>query len=136
MSIRPFALLSFLVFLPLASACAERAVGLDDEADQADEADEEQDNPFLPSEQYSDCLDGFDCMSLWCLSPVDEPGFCTASCVDVDDCELSPIGTAEPTCLAIASEAACALDCGDGRTCPPGMRCEQVDAGGERSICF
>ena len=58
------------------------------------------------------------------------------TCASVDDCEFPDVGEALPTCLAVGSEAACALDCDDGRECPSGMRCEQVDAGGERWICF
>lgn len=133
MHIRPFAFLSFLVFLPIGLACADRAVG-DDEV--GEEEEEEQESPFQPGDPYSDCTDEFECIDNWCLSPVDEPGFCTVMCMDVDDCELSPVGTAEPTCLPIGGDAACALDCGGGRTCPPGMRCEDVDANGPRSICF
>lgn len=136
MRIRPFAFLSFLVFLPMflpsGLGCADRALGDDEVGDE----EEEQVSPFEPGEPYSDCVDGFECLNEWCLSPVGEPGFCTVKCMDVDDCELSPVGSAEPTCLAIGSDAACALDCGDGRTCPPGMRCEQVEADGPRWICF
>ncbi len=125
----PALLLSLSLLFGL--GCADRAIGTDEVSDSGDE-----DNPFVPGEQYSDCVDEFECESQWCLSPVDEPGFCTVACMGAEDCELSPVGTAEPTCLAVAGEAACALDCGAGRSCPPGMRCEQVEAGGERSICF
>ncbi|MFV8749321.1 hypothetical protein ACNOYE_02090 [Nannocystaceae bacterium ST9] len=132
MPISRFAFVPLSTLLLLASACADRAVG----DDEAGEEDDEEQSPFMFGEQYAECVDGFECVNEWCLSPVDEPGFCTVTCMDVDDCEPSPVGTATPTCLEVAGEAACALDCGDGRSCPPGMRCEQVDAGGERSICF
>jgi hypothetical protein len=127
-----FAILSFLAFLQIGLACADRAVGDDELGDETGE----QQNPFEPGMPYSDCVDGFECVSNWCLSPMDEPGFCTVACMDVDDCEGSPVGTAEPTCLPVGGDNACALDCGGGRTCPPGMRCEQVEAEGPRSICF
>jgi hypothetical protein len=135
MPLRAFAFLSFLAFLPLALACADRAA-LDDEIGDEEEDEEEQENPFDPGAQYSECVDGFECINNWCLSPVDEPGFCTVMCMTVDDCDLSAVGTAEPTCLPVGGDNACALDCGDGRTCPSGMRCEEVDAEGPRWICF
>jgi len=120
---------SILAFLLLGLGCADRAVGMGDEV--ADES-----SPFEPGAQYADCVEGFECMNEWCLSPVDEPGFCTIGCTDVSDCDFPPVGTAEPACLVVGGDAACALDCGEGRSCPPGMRCEQVDAEGPRSICF
>lgn len=126
----PRSLLALLTFLSLLGACADRPVDIDDEAD-TDEP-----SPFEPGEQYADCVEGFECLHEWCLSPVDEPGFCTITCASVDDCEFPAVGTAEPTCLPVGADAACALDCDAGRECPSGMRCEQVDAGGERWICF
>jgi hypothetical protein len=129
-----FAILSFLAFLQIALACADRSIGLDDEI--GDETGEQPQNPFDPGGPYSECLDWVECDSNWCLSPLDEPGFCTEACHDVEDCDASVAGTAEPTCLPVEGDHACALDCGGGRTCPPGMRCEQVDAEGPRSICF
>jgi hypothetical protein len=128
-----FAILSFLAFLQFGLACADRAIGGGD--DTGDETGEPQ-NPFDPGSSYSDCIDWVECDSNWCLRPLDEPGFCTAECHDVDDCAESAAGTAEPTCLPVDGDNACALDCGGGRTCPQGMRCEQVDADGPRSICF
>lgn len=128
----PRALPSLLALLAtLALACADRPVELTD-----DEADTEEPSPFEPGEQYADCVDGFECFNEWCLSPAGEPGFCTITCTSADDCEFPAVGTAEPTCLPVGGESACALDCGGERECPAGMRCEQVDAGGERSICF
>lgn len=124
------ALLTFLALVGAPLACADRPVDIDDEAD-TDEP-----SPFEPGEQYADCVEGFECVNEWCLSPVDEPGFCTITCASVDDCEFPDVGEALPTCLAVGGESACALDCDDGRECPSGMRCEQVDAGGERWICF
>jgi hypothetical protein len=129
-----FAILSFLAFLQIGLACADRVVGVDETGGETGEP--EQQNPFEPGSSYSDCVDWVECDSNWCLRPADEPGFCTEACLDVEDCDGSAVSTAVPTCLPVEGDHACALDCGGGRTCPPGMRCEQVDADGPRSICF
>jgi hypothetical protein len=128
-----FAILSFLAFLQIALACADRSI---DGGDETDGETGEPQNPFDPGSSYSDCQDWVECDSNWCLRPLDEPGFCTQECLDVEDCAESAVGTAEPTCLPVEGDHACALDCGGGRTCPSGMRCEQVEANGPRSICF
>jgi hypothetical protein len=126
-----------LGFLLPVLACADR-----DLIDVLDPATLE-DRPFTPGELYSACEHGDACLDAWCLSPADEPGFCTQLCDPAGDvstyCDDSevPAGTADVVCLAVGDHAACALDCGDGRSCPAGMRCEQVDALGQpRSICF
>jgi hypothetical protein len=47
---------------------------------------------------------------------------CTTDC----ECPGNPAGTAVPVCEDVTGDGAteCRLDCRDGGTCPPGMRCE------------
>ena len=127
-SLAPLALLLGSLTL----ACSERPLSAGDDVG-------DMDNPFDPGTQYAGCELGEDCDSGWCLSPQGEPGFCTHPCAPgTNTCEANPESSATPACLFVGADAACALDCGDGRTCPPGMRCEMIDAGDEepRSICF
>ncbi|MCA9683717.1 MAG: hypothetical protein KC431_01345 [Myxococcales bacterium] len=117
------------------TACAER--DLTGSFDQVVEGE----RPFDYGEQYAYCEQGNDCLDEWCLSPAGEAGFCTQACDpegEVSDfCVDAPNGTATAVCLRVGGDAACALDCGEGRGCPSGMRCEQVEAqGAERWICF
>ena len=129
-------LLCLSLVLPL--ACAER-----DLIDVLDPKTLEE-RPFPTGELYAACDHGDACLDEWCLSPVDEPGFCTQLC-DPADADVaaycgelpSGSGTAAIACVQIGEQAACALDCDAGRSCPSGMRCEQVDVLGEpRAICF
>jgi hypothetical protein len=111
----------------LLAACADRAVG------QGEGAGETQ-GPE-PGELYGGCMDVDDCFDDWCVHPAGEPGFCTYPCTE--GCALELGGTATQTCLPVEDQEVCALDCSGGKTCPPAMRCEQIDAGGQpRSICF
>lgn len=112
-------------------ACVDRAVVSDDEAGETS-------SPFEPGEPFASCIDADDCDGEWCVSPQDEPGFCTQPCVGGEfSCMLAPGGTATEVCLPVSGEEVCALDCGGGRSCPAGMRCETISAGGQaRSICF
>jgi hypothetical protein len=89
-------------------------------------------------EQYSGCFDDDDCFDKWCLHPAGETGFCTFACNGgTTNCEPPYGGTATLTCLPVEGEEVCALDCGNGKDCPSGMRCEQIEASGDpRSICF
>ena len=104
----------------------------------------EDERPFAPGELYAACDHGDACLDEWCLSPADEPGFCTQLCDPSDedistycDDDLPGMSTAMITCVPVGDRAACALDCDDGRSCPAGMRCEQVGIGGEpRALCF
>lgn len=118
---------AWIVALPtLLIACADRAVG-------GDESGETQ-GPE-PGELYGGCMDVDDCFDEWCVHPANELGFCTYPCSQGCAAELG--GTATQTCLSVEDEEVCALDCSGAKTCPAGMRCEQIDAGGEpRSICF
>lgn len=91
-----------------------------------------------PGEPFSGCIDKGDCDDDWCLHPAGEAGFCTYACSGgVASCEGVPGGTATPTCLPVDGDEVCALDCGGNKSCPNGMRCEQIEANDEaRSICF
>lgn len=76
-----------------------------------------------------------DCFDEWCVHPASEPGFCTYPCAE--GCATALGGSAVETCLPVDGEQVCALDCSDNKSCPPSMRCEQIEAGGEpRAICF
>jgi hypothetical protein len=120
------------LLLPLwALACVDRITLPDDET-----ADTE--GP-APGEAFSGCMDKADCDDDWCLHPTNEPGFCTYTCAanGVDACEPSPGGTATVTCLTVQGDQVCALDCAGNKSCPPHMRCEQIEANNQaRSICF
>lgn len=91
-----------------------------------------------PGEPFSGCMDKGDCFDEWCLHPAGESGFCTFACSGgVASCEAISGGTATLTCLPVEGDEVCALDCGGGKSCPPHMRCEQIEASGQpRSICF
>jgi hypothetical protein len=86
----------------------------------------------------SDCVDANLCVTI--LDPMQMPlgGFCTSSgCTNAGvDCLATPGGTATPMCLPLTvndmPDAACALDCAGGKTCPAGMEC--IDVTGA-SIC-
>jgi hypothetical protein len=119
-----------MLFLLLGLACADRTyVSPDDDAETGGPA---------PGEPFSGCMDKGDCFDEWCLHPADEPGFCTYACNgSVDSCEPVVGGTATSTCLPVEGDEVCALDCGGNKSCPYGMRCEQIEANEQaRSICF
>lgn len=118
-----------LVLPTLLLACADRTVG-DGETDESDETQGPE-----PGELYGGCMVVEDCFDEWCVHPANELGFCTSPCSGGCVAELG--GTATQTCLLVEFDEVCALDCAGNKTCPAGMRCEQIDAGGEpRSICF
>ena len=120
-----------LVLVLVALACAERPLG-----DAGGETGAEDAGP-VAGELYGECLEVADCFDEWCVHPAGEPGFCTYPCVEGCMSSEALGGTATETCLPVAGEEVCALDCAGGKSCPPGMRCEQIEAGGEaRSICF
>lgn len=93
---------------------------------------------------YSTCAMPTDCVGVTlCVTIVDPMqvplgGFCTApGCANAAvDCIASPGGTATPMCLPLTvndmPDAACALDCTGGNTCPSGMECLDVTGA---SIC-
>ena len=115
------------------AACADRPVDLSLE----DESGSDSDAP-APGEALSSCMDEDDCFDDWCVHPTDEPGFCTFACSSAAQCpDASGGATASATCLLVAGDQVCALDCATG-SCPSGMRCEQIEAGNgtPRSICF
>ncbi len=119
-----------LLLVALVLACADRTtVSTDDEGETEAPA---------PGEPFSGCLSEDDCFDDWCVRPAGEPGFCTYACAGgTQNCEGLAGGTATLTCLPVEGQEVCALDCAGNKTCPAGMRCEQVEAGGEaRSICF
>lgn len=92
---------------------------------------------------YSPCLVPSDCDSL-CITLSDDMGAVLGGfCSDFPcnnpaaDCDPSPGGTANPSCLAIelngVPDTACYLDCSGGQSCPPPMACEPVVGG--LSLC-
>ena len=120
-----------LAFLALA-ACADRSVGLEGDEDEATETGDP-----APGEPLSACLDEDDCFVEWCVHPAGEAGFCTFACEGAQDCPAGTGGSATATCLLVAADEVCALDCAQGRSCPAGMRCEQIETDGQaRDICF
>lgn len=124
-----FASLRWLLAAALLSACADRSV--------ATEVGGETGSAPAPGEPLAACVDESDCFDDWCVHPADEPGFCTFACADASSCPDGASGTATSVCLAVANDEVCALDCGANRSCPTGMRCEQIESeGGARSICF
>ena len=44
-------------------------------------------------------------------------------------------GTAEASCIPAGQSNYCALDCSEGKTCPDGMECIDLQ-GGQVSYCF
>ena len=54
---------------------------------------------------------------------------CTAPCMFDADCPVPGSGDAMPVCAGVDGNE-CLLDCQDGRTCPDGMSCENIFAGG------
>jgi hypothetical protein len=93
---------------------------------------------------YAACTVPADCVGVTlCVTIVDPMqvpigGFCTSpACTNAAvDCDAAPGGTATPMCLPLTvndmPDAACALDCSSGKTCPLGMECLDVTGG---SIC-
>ena len=118
--------------LPWLAACAQR--GLDPDAISDDETGEEP----AEGEALASCVDEDDCFVQWCVHPAGEPGFCTFACESAAECPAGSSGTATATCLLVAADRVCALDCDAGRSCPSGMRCEMIEAGDgtPRAICF
>ena len=106
-------------------------------------APQEGERPTDPGEQYSECTESADCAPLpFCVHPPDESGFCSEACApagDAESCPDSPGGSATTRCVDIGNPSAnlCALDCNGSKTCPGGMRCQEVlTAEGARSLCF
>lgn len=110
-----------------------------------DDADAGEQPGGQPGEgMYSTCAMPSDCVGVnlcvTILDPMQMPlgGFCTSpGCANAaTDCVATPGGTATPMCLPLTvndmPDAACALDCGGGKTCPAGMEC--IDVTGA-SIC-
>lgn len=101
--------------------------------------------PARPAEgPYSACETASTCQDLeFCVSPVNEPGFCTEACVssrDPSGCVALDGLEARPMCLDIGipdGRTVCSLDCSDGLQCPAGMRCEGIEtARGPAEVCF
>jgi hypothetical protein len=99
--------------------------------------------PSEPGMQYSECTESADCGDLpFCVHPPDESGFCSEACApagDPESCPDSPGGSATTRCVDIGDPSAnlCALDCNGNKSCPGGMRCQEVmTAEGARSLCF
>jgi hypothetical protein len=121
-----------------ALACGGRELVEGGESDESG-ADPGQ-RPSSPGEMYAACERADECAPLsLCVSPQDEPGFCTSPCAAPDDPSACAQGFAAPTfCLDIGlpDGPACALDCAQA-PCPAGMRCEGVSTpSGERTVCF
>lgn len=126
-------------------ACTERdMLGGADEVEARDDADDPGDQPEGEGVMFASCTDLSQCDPLeFCVFPSGEAGFCSDACAGVDDnapCDVLPDGMSEATCLDIGvpdGRRVCAIDCEGGRECPRGMRCEEVELGGEaRRICF
>jgi len=119
------------------------STGLDPSADS--DADAGEVPGGQPAEgMYAACTVPADCVGVTlCVTIVDPMqvplgGFCTSpACTNAAvDCDAAPGGTATPMCLPLTvndmPDAACALDCSGGKTCPAGMECLDVTGG---SIC-
>jgi hypothetical protein len=96
--------------------------------------------PSGPGEMYAACEVADECDPLaLCVSPMDEPGYCTAPCSAAGDPGQCAQGYAAPAfCLDIGlpEGPVCALDCAQA-PCPSGMRCEAVATpSGEQTVCF
>jgi hypothetical protein len=100
-------------------------------------------------EMYGSCSSVSMCRPLeFCVFPRGhdgelEEGFCADACVaagNASQCDPAPGVHASEACLDIGladGREVCALDCGRGRQCPGGMRCEGLmTPAGERYICF
>lgn len=74
---------------------------------------------------YASCNDE-DCPRGWdeCID-VAGVSWCSHDCDTPDDCEAPLTGDAEVVCAGPAGHS-CALDCGDGQTCPDGMSCTEL----------
>jgi hypothetical protein len=130
----------------LALACVDRP--LDGEGDPpADEDPDDEDVGERPGESdgmYAACGASAECAPLdFCVFPSSEQGYCTDVCASAEDpslCDPSPGGAATEFCLDIgipSGARVCALDCGGGKSCPGGMRCEGIETDdGERRVCF
>ena len=73
-----------------------------------------------------------------CVFPADEAGFCTDACEVADDCPPAYAEGGSVVCVDVGdTQPVCALDCGGGRGCPAGMRCEEIGLpAGARKLCF
>jgi hypothetical protein len=91
---------------------------------------------------WSHCTDMLECTDdLVCmLNGAGDDGVCTSFCTPAGDgtsCGASPGVTAEPSCLNVADNSICALDCSGGKTCPAGMLClSDVDDDGPIEVCL
>lgn len=147
-----FALVLGLVAL---HACAGRDIsGLDGGGDETGETGEDPeqrpedydpgDRPGEPGSMYSVCADSSVCTPLeFCVFPAGEAGFCSDACAGMEDasvCDVAPDGEARAFCFDIGlpdGRRVCAIDCENGRACPRGMRCEEVEsAGAAKHVCF
>jgi hypothetical protein len=121
------------------------STGLDPSGDADSDADAGEQPGGQPVEgMYSACAMPADCVGVTLcvtiLDPMQVPlgGFCTSpGCANAAvDCGATPGGTATPMCLPLTvnemPDAACALDCAGGKTCPAGMECLDVTGA---SIC-
>lgn len=66
--------------------------------------------------------------------------FCTRPCGSADDCPMPGHGTASAICTETTNEDEsqrflCVLDCSDGKTCPLGMACVELDYPGPIYRC-
>lgn len=59
---------------------------------------------------------------------------CSQMCVDDAECPQPASGDAPAVCAGPGGDE-CVLDCGGGETCPDGMECVQVGAGGMIARC-
>jgi hypothetical protein len=147
---------ALLLGLGQAVGCVDRSVGLEDTDGDPDANDEDDEDMPLPDDydpgvrpggrgaMYSVCADSSVCTPLeFCVFPAGEAGFCSDACDHLEDasnCDAAPDGEARAFCLDIGlpdERRVCAIDCENGRPCPDGMRCEQVESGGRgRGVCF
>jgi hypothetical protein len=116
---------------------------------EGDDDDDPAERPSMAGDMYSACSSVSDCRPLeFCIFPrghdgAREEGYCSAACAapgNPSTCDPAPGGSAEVSCLDIGiadGREVCALDCGSGRSCPGGMRCEGLATpGGDRYVCF
>ncbi len=108
------------------------------------DTDDVGEQPLEPGSVYSPCGEPDACAPLpYCVFPSGEAGFCTQACAGPDDaseCPDDPGNLGRAFCLDIGlpdGNRVCAIDCGDGRACPEGMRCEEVQTDdGPLRACF
>lgn len=96
-------------------------------------------DPQPGSGLYSQCLQDADCPGLsGCATYTEEgqvnpsDGFCTQLCSSNAQCSADVGGSATPLCND-SMNAFCQLDCSEGKTCPDGMECLELNVG---TICL